>query len=101
MRGLLRPPDGTDPGDSYGYPTEIPWEKIERFLVDIGLDPVDPRTLTEINISHQGVRFHRYRVRETSSGTRSTYTTPGDVAEQITTCRIVWPKPDTSKTEKG
>lgn len=86
-------PDGTDPGSGYGYPSEVPWSKVQRFLEEIGVDPIDRETLMAVEIRPSGVIIERARVRETPDGTRRKYVTSKDgklTASQITTCRIDW-----------
>lgn len=42
----------------------VPLSKVLAFLRDIGLDPVDPATLSSVTISPHGVEVVRYRLNE-------------------------------------
>lgn len=78
------------PENGYVYPSTVPWSAIERFLTEIGVEPVDRDTLMEINLSPYGLRVTRQRRNVENHAYVTGKGAGADVAKQVTTARIEW-----------
>lgn len=68
---------------SYAYPESVKFSDIKEFLTLIGLEPVDPGSISRLEISPQGVTLVRYVRGESGSKIIGADGAPGVVRVEI------------------